>query len=185
MIGFGLAQVAWNLTFPQHAKDVFAHPTGLIAYFITFGIVALIWVAHHRLFANFFVRSPLFVFLNFVMLAFTVLLVYMLQIFMRFGVEGGDPWGAYGYFGCLVVVYGLISLLFVLGMRARWTELSAEQRHSGIFTAVRTGCVSAGTLIGCAITAYFGLTIFWAPFAIIPLTFAARIVNRMLTPRIS
>lgn len=177
--------MAWNLTFPQHAKDVFTHPYGLIAYFITFGIVALIWVAHHRLFAHYFVRTPLFVMLNFIMLAFTVLLVYMLQIFMRFGIEGSDPWGAYGYFACLIIVYGLIAILFVLGMRARWADLDAEQRRQGIFTAMRTGCVSLGTLLGWGITSYFGLVIFWAPLAIIPLTLASRLAFRILSRRIS
>jgi uncharacterized membrane protein len=185
VIGFGLAQVAWNLTFPAHAKAVFTHPLGLIAYFVTFGIVSLIWVAHHRLFAHYFVRSPLFVFLNFVLLAFTVLLVYMLQIFMRFGVEGNDPWGAYGYFGCAIVVYGLLSILFVLGIRARWAELTAEQRRKGIFAAVRTGGVSVGTLIGWALTSYFGIAIFWAPFAIFPITLATRVAFRIFSPRIS
>jgi uncharacterized membrane protein len=182
-----LAQVAWNLTFPTHAKDVFTHPIGLLAYFITFAVISMIWVSHHRLFTHYFVRSDLFVFLNFVMLAFTVLLVYMLQIFMRFSVNesNSDPWGAYGYFGCLIVVYGLIAALFTLGVRARWSELTVEQRRKGIFTAMRTAGISIGTLLGWAFTWYFGYAVFFAPFGIFPATLAVRLVFRAIAPRVS
>jgi len=176
--------VAYNLVLPQHARDVFTHPMGLFAYFITFGIVSMVWVAHNRLFANYFVRKAPFVFLNFVLLAFTVLLVYMLQVFMRFGAEGGDPWGAYGYFGCLILVYGLLASLFAMGVRARWAELDARLRHDGIRAAVRTALVPAGTLIGWPLTLAFGLPFYYAPLAVFPLALVSRIVFARFAPKI-
>ena len=105
---------------------------GLIAFVMTFAIVATIWLSHNRLSAHYFVRNGWMVFLNFVLLAFTLLAVFMLQVLEHYQGVGSLDAASIGYVTCFVAVYALLCILYAIGVRARWPDLDLERRRLGV-----------------------------------------------------
>ena len=59
VIAFSLAQMSLNFGIPHRASDVYTHPVALTAFAVTFAVIVAFWWSHHRLFAEYFVPSPL------------------------------------------------------------------------------------------------------------------------------
>jgi uncharacterized membrane protein len=159
---------------PGKAVEIYTHPVGLLAFVATFCIVAGVWHSHNRLFADFFIPNRLSIFLNFVLLGFTLLLVYMLQVYTHF-----QPASSFativGYIVCFCVVYGLLGVLYAIGLRERWTELDAETRRRGMLAMGRSLAIAIGLLAGCSIAYALGKPLTTGFFAMIPLFLFARI----------
>lgn len=185
VIGFSLAQVGWALMIPANPAAIYTNPIGLLTFVMTFAIVASIWYSHNRLFADYFVPSGLPVLFNFILLAFVVLLVYMLQVFMHFSQGVADPTAFVGYLACLVVVYGMLALLFALGLRARWEALATDKRRFGILSAMRMGAISAGLVVGCAVAYAAHWPLIYAVIAIAPFALLARLAAARVNARIA
>jgi uncharacterized membrane protein len=188
VLGFSLALLGLNLVIPRHATDVYRDPIGLMAFFFTFGMVAAVWYSHHRLFSKFFVPNRAMILLNFAMLAFTVLLVYMLEVFMHFSDGGSVPDYAVAgasYCGAFAIVYALLAVLFVLGVRTLWDALSPADRIVGIQSAVRVATVAVSAVAGCTI-AWLAHVPIGAGFTFIVVGMAgARVANARIAAKLS
>lgn len=134
VIGFSLAQLGASLTLSAEG-DFFSNPLKLTAFLFPFAIICSLWFFHHRLFAYVFVPKTLPVILNFVWLAAVVLLVFASEAYMR-------PLNnsvVYAYFACYAVVYALLAVQNLLGMRYARERQDWSARVRGLRGAVFMG----------------------------------------------
>lgn len=113
VIGFSLAQLGASLTL-NGGRDFFSNPGAVFGFLFPFAIICSLWFFHHRLFAYVFIPKTLPVILNFVWLAAVVLLVFAAETYMSNNFSGHT---VYAYFGCYALVYALLAVQNILGMR--------------------------------------------------------------------
>ncbi len=152
VIGFSLAQLSLSLTIPPHVTDVVYKPFGFFAFLITFAIICMLWLRHHKWFEHYFVPTPLNVVLNFAVLGAIVLLVYALQLFlhsMRLGISFWPSFCLYmGTFGIVLLLFGIVYLIGVLRPRRDMTD---DVRIVGFVQALRLVGAAVGVAIGVLI----------------------------------
>lgn len=154
VIGFSLAQLGLSLVLPGHAVDFVQRPVGIIAFLITFAVIARFWWTHFVIFEHYFVPNRLMIACNFVALATMILLIFSLQLYLHFVPLGQGIVASRIYFGTFVISYGLLDAMIALGLRYRWNALSLERRRTGIQSALRL----LGTVAGCALGNLFAGT---------------------------
>jgi len=152
VIGFSLALLALTLSIPAHFIDLWLHPWWLIAYFWTFAIIGNIWFLHQRLFTHYFWPERVSILLNFVLLALVGLIVFFVQVFVRYKVEVDQVWAFLTYFFVMGVALMVMGLLYLHGTRKRWDSLDADERFIGVRHSLR-GIVGAGMMIGAVASA--------------------------------
>jgi uncharacterized membrane protein len=131
VIGFSLALLALTLALPGHFMDLITDQWWLAAYIWSFMVIARIWLSHQQIFAHYFVVNRLTLVLNFVVLGSLGLMIYFVQVFVH--LNGVDKVRALlAYFIVQSLVFLAMGLLCVIGTRARWAELDAEERAEGI-----------------------------------------------------
>jgi Endosomal/lysosomal potassium channel TMEM175 len=149
VIAFGLAEIAFNLVIPPHAALFVTHPIGIVAFIVTFGVVAAFWSTHTVIFRNYFVANKIMIFLNFVALAAIVLQVFALQLWLHFRDNVTDNIDAGRiYFGIFSITFGTLSVLWAAGTFYRWPELTPALRRAGIKRSIQIACTVIGTAIG-------------------------------------
>lgn len=187
VIAFALGQMSLNLVFPARAQDIYRHPTWLFAFFLTFTVICSIWYVHHKILDRYFEPRPVLIGLNFAVLAFTLLLAYMLQLFVHF--SGSSPHdaevGAIGYFVVFGITWSLLGAMAALGTRACWSSLDVVDRRWGVRTAVRNGAIGLGMLTGVGSVLAIGGVIYSAVWFVALFAIASRLVLARVLPRIA
>jgi uncharacterized membrane protein len=174
-----------SLVFPAHASTLYTNPIEIIAFLVTFALVASIWYSHRRIFETYFAPTPLAVILNFAVLASTVLLSFMLQVFLHYRSDLQDfTVAALGYFTTYAITYVLLGALCAAGTRSRWPDLTADQRREGVRKSTRTTLVGIAFVTGLALCNPLRLPIVYAPMFIVPILLASRVAFRFILPRI-
>ncbi|MBV9150105.1 MAG: DUF1211 domain-containing protein [Candidatus Eremiobacteraeota bacterium] len=155
VIGFSLAQLSLNLTFPKHVADLFYQPFGLAAFVFTFIVICVFWLRHHRWFAHYFTPTPFNVTLNFVILGAIVLLAYALQIFLHFLRIGSDFFPAFSIY---IAAFGAVMLLFgiayFVGAAAPKRVMTADVRRLGYVQALRLCGAAFGVVVGLFVVSH-------------------------------
>lgn len=136
VIGFSLAQLGANLAVASHASAFFTNPLQITQFIFPFAIICSLWFFHHRLFAYVFVPKTLPVILNFVWLAAVVLLVFAAEGYMASGLSGRT---VYAYFACYAIVYALLAVQNLLGMRYAKARQDWAARVRGLRGALFMG----------------------------------------------
>ncbi len=189
VIGFSLALLSLTLAVPSHLIDLFRNPWWLIAYIWTFGVIASIWYTHQRLFSYYFTVRPYTILLNFALLASLGLIVYFVQVFAHVQGEPDKVWAFLIYFFVQGLAFTIMGILYMHGVRARWSRLDGELRYEGVRHAARMLAGGIGVLIGVTVAALRHPRSMDDAFyvAIISLLglLGARIVTRALKPRIA
>lgn len=145
VIGFCIAEMGLNLIVPKTAAQLPSIVVGANGFVISFVLIAILWWIHHRLFKSFFVLNNAMVIVNFAMLGALVLMVYFQQICVRLIAVGDNPTVALQlWLASYGVVYALLSIMLWVGLRVRWTTLSAGDLRWGLGRAT---LASLGTLI--------------------------------------
>lgn len=186
VIAFALGQMSLNLVLPHRVGDLYGNPVWLLAFLLTFIITANIWHAHHQIFERFFEPTPLQIVLNFAVLAATLLLAYMLQVYVHFTVSASNDALAVvgGYLAAFAVTWLLLGTLAAVGLRQRWSELDAGERRYGIERSVRNIAIGAATLIGLGATVTWDLSVYVAMWCIPIGAIASRLALRRILPRV-
>lgn len=153
VIGFSLAELGLSLVIPAHIAQLWERPIPLVAFAITFALICAIWYAHNRLFAHYFVPTPVNIVLNFFTLGSVIMLVYSVQLYVHFLRERS---AIAFYAGCLAAAFALIAALYAIGLRQRREFLGPDQVRWGIRRATRFGCIAAGLAIYVLLIPYFG-----------------------------
>lgn len=132
VIGFVLAEMAIMLAVPKDAPTFSDLRLSLAAFAGTFGLVAVLWYMHNRLFAYYFVANFPMIFLNFVMLGCLVVMGYLFGLALHFADRPG--WTAlFGlWFFSFAAVYALMGAMYGLGAYLRRAELSPELFAAGV-----------------------------------------------------
>ncbi|MGH7727569.1 MAG: TMEM175 family protein [Vulcanimicrobiaceae bacterium] len=163
VIGFSLAEVTLSLHVPASLGSLLDDPRWLIAYLWTFAVVSQLWYMHHRLFVRAFFPTRLTVPLHFAWLASLGLIVFSLQVYVRFiDVPSSARAVTLAYFALYGVNLGLIAILYALGVhRLRAIEHGTARAHAARRTAIRIGIAAAVVLVLVALgPALHGQT-FW------------------------
>ena len=169
VIGFSLALQATSL-----AGGGTSHVSiGRIAAFLaSFAIIASLWWMHNRLFAGYFVATPISVLLNFVALALIVLLVYGFSTIVigEGGVQSAQLYmGSYG--GALL----LFGVLFFMGLHAERETMPSLNRTNGLRRGITLTAIGAVLIAGAVAFPYLHrreVTILMACLALFSLTFS-------------
>lgn len=94
------------LPLPQELWDVRYQ---LLAYFISFAVVGLFWVHHHRMLANLRGFDGRLMALNLLVLCFIALLPVPTELL---GTYGHEPWGVWPYAVCMATISLSMGALF-------------------------------------------------------------------------
>ncbi|MBV8727748.1 MAG: DUF1211 domain-containing protein [Candidatus Eremiobacteraeota bacterium] len=153
VIGFSLAQLSLSLAIPHRVTDLLQRPGGFFAFAITFVIICMMWLRHHKWFEHYFVPTAPTVILNFAILGAIVLLVYALQVFLHFISRGEDFWSAFSlYLGALALVTFLFAVAYGIGVTRPRASMTDDIRVAGYVQTFRLFGATAGTLAGLLIT---------------------------------
>jgi hypothetical protein len=143
VLGFCLAELGLSLWLPTTGHpitEVLTRPWGLIAFVWTFGTICLLWVRNNHLFKHYFIPNSFSIALNFAQLGAAVLMVYMVQVFVR-AIEldgnGDVKNGIAMYCGSFVLLQLLLGALFLYGVRKRWDLLDMPLRARGVTATMR------------------------------------------------
>lgn len=144
VIGFSLAQLTLNLAFPNDALVLFTNPRALVAFALTFTIVAGMWWSHHRLFTHYFVPRPAYIVLNFCGLAALLLMVYSLQVWLHAKI---NQYAAYAMYTAAVAVVILINAFLTnRGVAIRGDRMGEELARRGLIRS--RGMAILGVVFG-------------------------------------
>lgn len=185
VIGFSMAFLAVNLG----GKDLplaQAWPH-LVAFVGCFGVVALLWWLHNRLFAYYFVANAATIVINFAALAGVALFIYTstdiaekfvnaAHLHVRDVTQVLSLWmGLYG------VVLVLLAMLFGIGLRARWGELAYPVKRWGVARALNAGIGGTALIVFSALIPRVAVDLY--VYVFLPV-FLLLIAERVLTERI-
>jgi hypothetical protein len=106
----------------------------------------MLWFQHQRLFSHFFTPNPMTVVLNFVALGSIGLIVYFVQVFVRYHDEAERIYASLAYFSVLGLTLLSIGILYAHGVRAKWSHLDGALRYIGVRYALR-GVVSGTCML--------------------------------------
>ncbi|HEV7178799.1 MAG TPA: TMEM175 family protein [Candidatus Baltobacteraceae bacterium] len=176
VIGFSLAQIGGNLVAARSFEIVlFLQSSAFLAFVLTFFIVASMWWNHNRLFARYFVPTPVSIVLNFVMLGFLVLFVFSIQVFTK----SPGPEGITFYLSMFGCTFLLLGVLYLSGAVARRTRLCAEDFRKGFMRGLRHASLACGMLVALAIMHHIGLHVRTVWYLLLPPALFTAIVSRL------
>jgi len=138
VIGFCMAELTFSLGTSNGdlVAPVLALPK-LYPFVLGFFTIAIMWWFHNRLFAKFFIINTVMIVANFATLGSLMLMIYFIQAF-SIVVTLPNPTdsqifsAARLYFATGSLVYGLLGLMFALGIVSRWSQLDLADRRFGV-----------------------------------------------------
>ncbi len=124
VFGLSLSELALQLGLPKNPQELISSPIRYLVFFGSFGLVCSLWIGHHRMF-RIFRPTRASVALNFVYLAFTVLMPFGMQAFIKYP---GNPIGIGIYLSCYAGTAASMCGLLILGLRAGTEHLGEDER---------------------------------------------------------
>jgi uncharacterized membrane protein len=162
VIGFSLAQASINLVAVSDIAAFFRHPIAILAYLVTFSIVARIWWQHSRIMHGYFVLNRVMITLNFVVLAAVGLTIFALQLWMRNGMDESSVSVALDFYMiCFAVLISAIGAMRAAGVRYRWEHLSPDERRAAVSRSLVEWIISLAVTVGVVLPSpkeFFGVT---------------------------
>jgi len=183
-MGFCLAELGFNLATPKDPASFAASWPQLAAFAVPFVFVTALWWYHHKLFLTYFVLNPLTVVLNFTMLGCLALTIYFQQVAARFMIAGDSPGSAIlCWMAALAVVFGIITLQYVIGIVQRRATLDADDMRWGVNRAFRTSVVTV-VCVTFALTYLEFHHLQETVYAIAAMLVILNVLRRIFVPRI-
>lgn len=133
VMGFCLAQLGLNLAFPGSLSNSADVLPGVALFIASFAFIALLWWLHHRTFSTYFVLNTPMIVTNFAMLCALVVTLYFFENVIH--VPSSDANAAIyfpGFALSFAIVYGLLGVMLVSGLRLRWATLAPADIRWGI-----------------------------------------------------
>jgi uncharacterized membrane protein len=171
VFGLSLSELALQLGIPATARELINEPLRYFIFFASFAIVCSLWIQHHRMFRT-FVPARTTVFLNFVYLAFTVLMPFGMQTLLKFP---SSPIGFGIYAICYAATAASICALQLIGLRDCAAKLDDAERLDLFRRIVRSAALCACMLLALALLPIAGVgAAGLSLFLMFPAMFAAR-----------
>ncbi len=157
VFGFAIAQLALQLDLPKTPRDLYAHPIKYVLYFVTFALLALLWLAFHRLLSGPYKPAIRDLFVTFAYLAFVGLVPYAMYANVHFaGKPDSAPFGLATY---LICGFGTSSTASTIAfrnlMRGRKIAEASELRIQWRI-ALSFSCVAVVMIVALAGDLIFG-----------------------------
>jgi uncharacterized membrane protein len=192
VIGFCLAEIGLGLSVPNSGATLASLAGNVFVFVASFSLVVMLWWNHHRLFKTYLVLTRATLVMNFALLGCLALMLYFLQI----GARDITVQGAGQYFSLRLTllsfgaIYALLAGMFAIGVRARWSALSAGdfawgiERTAHMFAVAVLFAVAAATL-GVSIGSFDvgGFHVTSVAIVLVALIVALRILRRLVLPR--
>jgi uncharacterized membrane protein len=174
VFGLSLSELALQLGLPKNPQELISSPIRYFVFFGSFGLVCSLWIGHHRMF-RVFTPSRAAVALNFVYLAFTVLMPFGMQAFIKYP---NNPIGIGIYLSCYAGTAASMCGLLITGLRAGTDHLSEDERLRVKDNLVRYAAllvVMVGALIALRIGGFHAAGL--ALLAIVPAMLLTRFIR--------
>ncbi len=143
VIGFSMAFLALNLgTKDIRIDEMLPHITAFVA---CFGVVALLWWLHNRLFAYYFVANAFTIIVNFTALAGIAVFIFTSTIVAEkmLGIAHEHLRNVVPFLSLWMALYGivlvLLGMLYGIGIRTRWNDLAYPVKRWGVARALNAG----------------------------------------------
>jgi uncharacterized membrane protein len=124
IFGLSLSELALQLGLPKNPQELISSPLRYFVFFGSFALVCSLWIGHHRMF-RVFSPTRTAVVLNFVYLAFTVLMPFGMQAFIKYP---NNPIGIGIYLSCYAGTAASMCGLLILGLRSGTEHLTEDER---------------------------------------------------------
>jgi len=122
VFGLSLSQLAVLLTLPTKASDLFQQPLRFLIFFASFAIVCGFWYSHQRMFRHFY-PGRIDVILNFIYLAFSVLVPFGMRALLQFP---SSPYSFALYVACFMGTSGSMGALLLRALHRSGATLPKE-----------------------------------------------------------
>lgn len=159
VFGFSIAQLALQLDLPKTPAELYRHPIKYVLYFATFALIALLWLAFHRMLTGTYRPTRTDLVVTFGYLAFVGLVPYAMYANVHFaGKLDGAGIGLATYLTCAVGTAATLSTIsFRNAARAREAaDVSTLLRQWR--GAVATGYVGGVMLVALVVDLALGVT---------------------------
>jgi uncharacterized membrane protein len=158
VFGFAIAQLALQLDLPKVPSDLYGHPIKYVLYFGTFTLLALLWLAFHRMLTGTYRPTRIDLIITFGYLAFVGLVPYAMYANVHFaGKTDSAALGLATYLTCAFGTAATASAIsFRNAARGRGTADLVELRGQWRF-AVATGYVSGVMLVAAVVDLTLGV----------------------------
>jgi uncharacterized membrane protein len=162
VFGLSLSELALQLGVPDRANELIDHPLRYVIFFASFAIICSFWSSHHRMF-RYFWPNRADVLLNFTYLAFTVLVPFGMQSFLRFP---ASPVAFGIYLACFLGTSASMAALLFLALRRHWPYADTADRLDIYRRMLRVTIVGSSMALALALlpligTAFAGMSL-WA-----------------------
>jgi uncharacterized membrane protein len=180
VFGLSLSELALQLGLPKNPQELVSNPIRYFVFFGSFGLVCSLWISHHRMF-RVFTPTRAAVALNFVYLAFTVLMPFGMQAFIKYP---ENPIGIGIYLSCYAGTAASMCGLLILGLRAGTEHLTEDDRLCVKENLVRYAAllvVMVGGLVAVRMGGFHaaGLTL----LAVVPAMLLTRVITVQMRRR--
>ena len=115
VFGFAIAQLALQLDLPKAPSDLYGHPIKYVLYFATFTLLALLWLAFHRMLTGAYRPTRIDLIVTFGYLAFVGLVPYAMYANVHFA--GKADSAAVGLATYLTCAFGTAAMSSVISFR--------------------------------------------------------------------
>jgi uncharacterized membrane protein len=178
MFGLSLSQLPLLLDLPPRASDLITQPVRYIVFFGSFAIVCTFWYSHHRMF-RYFYPGRIDVLVNFLYLAFAVLVPFGMQTMIKFP---DDPIAFGVYVASFIGTSSTMFVLLVRGLRRNVSHIAEPESLELYRRAVRMACICVVMVLALGLL-HFGLQYAANSLWLLPpgLFFARILVRRVPT----
>jgi uncharacterized membrane protein len=112
VFGFTISQLVLQFPLPVVPTDLVAHSFRYVVYFITFALIALLWLGYHRVLSTAYAPTPADLSLTFVFLMFVGLTPYAMYAYLHFLTSvDGVRYGLGAYLICGIGTTGASTLI--------------------------------------------------------------------------
>ena len=167
VFGFSISQLALQLDLPRTPEDLYAHPLRYVLYFGTFSLLALLWLAFHRMLAGAYRPTPVDLAVTFAYLAFVGLIPYAMYANAHFATISAHAaqYGFAAYMICAIGTATTAATIMYRNLRRGWNNSTPDARLrlwrtttllGGIAMVMMFALVAdltAGIVVGSAFTA--------------------------------
>ncbi len=180
VFGFSIAQLALQLDLPRTPGDLYGHPIRYVLYFATFALLALLWLAYHRMLAGAYRPTRVDLTVTFIYLAFVGLIPYAMYANAHFATVSTEAArdGFATYLICAIGTSTAAAVVLYRNLLRGWEPATPQVRLRQWRGIVAFACVAAvmtlalivdvtvGVIAGGPVTALAGLVgpiVRWIP----------------------
>lgn len=160
VFGFAIAQLALQLDLPKTPGDLVGHPIKYVLYFGTFGLLAILWLAFHRMLTGAYRPGRLDLVITFAYLAFVGLVPFAMYANVHFaGTAATAVYGLATYQVCALGTAATCSAITFRNLVRGRASTDVADLRAAWRTGLATAWLSVVMLVALVANVAFGATV--------------------------